>query len=86
LNHLPVEPGPLDLGARRGRADCLDRGDRGSADAVEIVVMQEWVAAPSTCTVQAPQSAMPQPNFVPVMASTSRNTQSSGLSPSTSTV
>jgi hypothetical protein len=33
-----------------------------------------------------PQSAMPQPNFVPVMPSTSRNTQSRGVSPSTSTV
>jgi hypothetical protein len=27
---------------------------------------------PSTCTVQAPHSAAPQPNFVPVMPSTSR--------------
>src|SRR5229473_4038892 len=49
-------------------------------------VMQERVAAPSTCTVQAPQSAMPQPNFVPVMPSTSRNTHKSGVSPSTSIV
>src|SRR5262249_7092146 len=48
-------------------------------------VMQERVAAPSICTVQAPHSAMPQPNFVPVMPSTSRNTQSNGVSPSTST-
>jgi hypothetical protein len=37
-------------------------------------------------TVQAPQSAMPQPNFVPFIPSTSRNTQSSGVSPSTSTL
>jgi hypothetical protein len=29
---------------------------------------------------------MPQPNFVPVMPSTSRNTQSSGVSSSTSTL
>src|SRR6476646_10470451 len=49
-------------------------------------VTQDRVAAPSTCTVQAPQSAMPQPNFVPVMPSTSRNTQRRGVSPSTSTV
>jgi hypothetical protein len=37
-----------------------------------------WICArmtPSTCTAQAPQSAMPQPNFVPVMPSTSRNTR-----------
>jgi hypothetical protein len=53
---------------------------------LSIEVMQKRVATPSTCTVQAPQSAMPQPNFVPVMPSTSRNTQSSGVSPSTSTV
>src|SRR5438876_12341113 len=48
-------------------------------------VMQERVATPSTCTVQAPTSAMLQPNFVPVMPSTSRNTHKSGVSPSTST-
>src|ERR1700680_3590466 len=49
-------------------------------------VMQERVATPSRCTVQAPQSAMPQPNFVPVMPSTSRNTHKRGVSVSTSTV
>ena len=43
---------------------------------LSIGVMQERVGTPSTCTVQAPHSAMPQPNFVPVMPSTSRNTQS----------
>src|SRR5262249_53493459 len=47
--------------------------------------MQDRVAAPSIWTVQAPHSATPQPNFVPVMPSTSRNTHSSGVSPSTST-
>src|SRR5215203_59712 len=53
---------------------------------LSIGVTHERVAFPSTCTVQAPHSAMPQPNFVPVMPSTSRNTQRSGVSPSTSTV
>src|SRR6202171_3742913 len=53
---------------------------------LSIGVTQERMAAPSTCTVQAPQSAMPQPNFVPVMPSTSRNTHNRGVSPSTSTV
>jgi hypothetical protein len=53
---------------------------------LSIVVMQERVATPSIWTVQAPQSAIPQPNFVPVIPSTSRSTQSSGVSPSTSTV
>src|SRR6202011_2203870 len=35
LNDLPVEPGLLDLGACRRRADRLDRCDLGSADAVD---------------------------------------------------
>ncbi len=48
-------------------------------------VTQERVASPSTCTVQAPHSAMPQPYLVPVRPSTSRSTQSSGISGSTST-
>ena len=33
---------------------------------------------PSTCTVQAPHWAMPQPNFVPVRPIVSRMTQRSG--------
>src|SRR5262244_4261419 len=35
LNDLAVEPGLLELGARRGRADGLDRCDLGTADAVD---------------------------------------------------
>src|SRR5688572_26785682 len=50
-----------------------------------IVVVQARVACPSTCTVQAPQSAIPQPNLVPVSPSTSRSTHSSGISGATST-
>src|SRR5262249_59923225 len=46
---------------------------------------QERTAAPSTCTVQAPQSAMPQPYFVPVRPSVSRSTQRSGVSSAAST-
>src|ERR1700730_4956231 len=42
--------------------------------------MQERTGLPSICTVQAPHCAMPQPNFVPVKPSTSRRTQSSGMS------
>src|SRR2546430_15831176 len=49
-------------------------------------VTQERIGRPSSCTVQAPHSAMPQPNFVPVRPMTSRSTQSSGMSPGTSTV
>src|SRR5262249_2054342 len=48
-------------------------------------VWQERTAWPSRCTVQAPQSAWPQPSLVPVIPSTSRSTHSSGVSPSTST-
>ena len=51
----------------------------------EMRVMQERVASPSTCTVQAPHSDSPQPNFVPVRPSVSRSTQSRGVSGVTST-
>ena len=51
----------------------------------EIGVMHERTACPSTCTVQAPQSAMPQPNLLPVSPSSSRSVHSSGVSPGTST-
>src|SRR3954471_9590718 len=53
---------------------------------LSIAVMQERTAEPSRCTVQAPHSAIPQPNFVPVMPRMSRRTHSSGVSPSTSTL
>src|SRR6476661_799797 len=53
---------------------------------LSIGVMQERVGSPLTYTVQAPHSAIPQPNFVPVIPSTSRSTQRSGVSPSTSTL
>ena len=43
-------------------------------------VTQLRIAVPSRCTVQAPQRAMPQPNFVPFCFSSSRTTQSSGVS------
>src|SRR2546429_1069223 len=49
-------------------------------------VTQERTGRPSSCTVQAPHSAMPQPNLVPVRPITSRSTQSTGMSGGTSTV
>src|SRR5882757_2992517 len=52
---------------------------------LETGVMQDRVASPLMCTVHAPQSAIPQPNFVPVIFSVSRSTQSSGMSGLTST-
>src|SRR6266851_7778725 len=53
---------------------------------LEIGVIQERVISPLMCTVQAPQSAMPHPNLVPVMFKVSRRTQSRGISGLTSTV
>src|SRR5882762_4857927 len=46
---------------------------------------QERMALPSRCTVQAPQRAMPHPNFVPVSPKESRRTQSRGVEGSSST-
>jgi hypothetical protein len=48
--------------------------------------MQERIASPFWCTVHAPQSAMPQPNFVPVSPATSRKYHNSGISGSPSNV
>src|SRR5579859_4661875 len=47
--------------------------------AVATGVWQDRVATPSMWTVQAPQSPMPQPYFVPVMFSKSRSTQRRGI-------
>ena len=44
-----------------------------------MVVMQDRIGFPSMCTVQAPHSAIPHPNFVPVIPSTSRITHNSGM-------
>src|SRR5436190_911915 len=52
---------------------------------LEIGVEHERTATPSTCTVQAPHSAMPQPYLVPVKPMVSRSTQSRGVSGDTST-
>src|SRR5258708_398217 len=46
---------------------------------------QERRASPSTCTVQAPHCAMPQPNFVPVSPRISRKNQSKGMAGETFT-
>src|SRR5262245_19482249 len=52
----------------------------------ESGVMHERTGWPSTCTVQAPHSAIPQPNLDPVSPSWSRNAQSSGVLSGRSTV
>jgi len=52
--------------------------------AAEIGVTHARVGVPSRCSVQAPQSAIPHPNFVPLSPSSSRSAQSSGVSAGTS--
>ena len=47
---------------------------------------QERIAAPSRWTVQAPHSAMPQPNLVPCRPATSRTAHNNGMFGSTSSV
>ena len=47
--------------------------------------VQERIATPSRCTVQAPQKPAPQPNLAPFNSRESRSTHNSGVSPSTST-
>ena len=42
--------------------------------------LHDRASFPSTCTEQAPQAAIPQPNLVPVSARSSRSTHSSGVS------
>src|SRR5215469_17515706 len=49
------------------------------------ITLQLLAACPFTCTVQAPQAAIPQPNLVPVNPNSSRMTHSSGALDSTST-
>src|SRR5216684_1717663 len=53
---------------------------------LEMAVWQERAASPLLCTVHAPHKPAPHPNFVPVLSSVSRSTQSSGISGLTSTV
>ena len=57
----------------------LDRDDLLPAATSATVTEQERTATPPRCTVQAPQSPLPQPNLVPVRPSSSRMTQSSGI-------
>src|SRR5450432_3614374 len=52
---------------------------------VPIGAWHERIAWPFRCTVQAPHWAMPQPYLVPVISSSSRSTQSSGVSGAAST-
>src|SRR5512134_2091972 len=46
----------------------------------ESGVVHALTASPPTSTVQAPQTAMPQPNLVPISPNSSRTTHISGVS------
>jgi len=85
LNHLAVEPGVLNLVADCRAADSLDRRD---LDAPMAVDGSDTGARGHAIDmhVQAPQSAIPQPNFVPVMPARRATPRRSGVSPSTSTL
>src|SRR5215475_12549415 len=71
---------------------CARSGERPSMvvtcleATLETGVEQERIGCPSIWTVHAPQSAIPQPNLVPVMPSVSRRTHRSGIVGTTSTV
>jgi hypothetical protein len=84
LRHLLGDPGGLQRMRLAGGARPFDGLDRLPAT-LPTGVTQERTAWPSTRTVQAPQAATPQPYLVPVMASRSRSTHSSGMAGSAST-
>ena len=54
-------------------------GDNGLAPTSDIGTPQARTASPFMCTVHAPHSATPQPNFVPVSPSSSRRYHISGI-------
>jgi hypothetical protein len=61
-NDFEIEPGLLNLLTCRSFLNSFDCRNRRAPNAIDCV-MQERVGDPPKCTVQAPQSAMPQPNF-----------------------
>ena len=79
LRHLVLDPGLLQGMRLLRRAERLDRDDAPCRAPPSSGVTQERTALPSTCTVQAPQAATPQPNLVPVRPSRSRSAHSSGI-------
>ena len=81
LGHLLLDPGALhrmELPAQPSPSPSMVTTDLPAAALAGSE--QERTASPSTCTVQAPHAATPQPNFGPMMSRSSRSTQSSGLS------
>ena len=79
LRHVLLDPRLLHGVEPVAARQALDRRDALAARRRDRVT-HERTGAPSRCTVHAPQSAMPQPNFVPVSPRSSRSTQSSGVS------
>src|SRR4051794_21621610 len=77
LRHAEIAPGDLHrcspFGSRPSMVvtDLPPRSDIGTP--------QARTASPSICTVQAPHTATPQPNFVPVRPSSSRRYHISGI-------
>jgi hypothetical protein len=82
LRHVLGQPGLLHRVLAVGRKPF--DGDDAGAGQVPIGTEQERIALPLMWTVQAPHCAIPQPNFVPVSPTASRNAQSRGVSGSRS--
>src|SRR2546428_3472740 len=65
---------------------CVALGERPSIVVIlfpitfSSAVLQERIASPFASTVHEPQKPRPQPNLVPVIPSSSRQTQSNGVS------
>ena len=85
LRHVELLPRALQRMRAVGRQP-FDRRDLGAGDRRHAALCTSASRVPLMCTVHAPHCAMPQPNFVPLRSSTSRSTQSSGMSAGTSTV
>ena len=79
LRHLVLDPGLLQRMRRRVRAERLRSCAPPCPAPRASGVTHERTARPSTCTVQAPHAATPQPNLVPVRFSSSRSSHSSGI-------
>ena len=69
-----------------GEPEVVEDARVEGPSAAEIFVWQARTARPLRCTVHAPHALTPQPYLVPRRSSTSRSTQSKGMSAGTSTV
>ena len=85
----------LAIAARFSHALCTARATGPEAPSIVVTdfpateltgVTHDRMGVPSTCTVQAPHSAMPHPYFVPINLAFSRMAQSRGTSGRVSSV